>query len=430
MVASATLRDVRRCVLAAFVAAALAAPGGAQAAVSLVKVGDFSNPVYVTAPPGDASRVLVVERPGTVRLLRDGALATAPFIDLTDRVLSGGERGLLSIAFAPDYATSGLVYAYFTNSDGDIEIDELHRSGANPDVAGSPRSVVTVAHRSAPNHNGGQLQFGPDGKLYAGTGDGGGAGDPDGNAQNDASMLGKLLRVNPAGGAAVFAKGLRNPWRFSFDRATGDLVIADVGQDAVEEVDFAPAPGLGAGANYGWDRFEGDTVYDNSVRISGPVVSPVLVHRHDDGWCSITGGYVVRDPDVPELAGRYLYGDYCKGALYSATLPGAGDDAPVGLTIPSLSGFGEDASGRVYAASLDGPVYRLAGSGRPGGGSPASGGDTGTAPAGAGGEAGTGASSTPGPSAGGPLARGLVLSLAAGRTLRLSRTSLLRLRVR
>src|SRR3954447_20182303 len=161
MVASARLPAVRRCVLAGFLVAALAAPGGARAAVSLVKVGDFASPVYVTAPPGDASRLLVVEQGGTVRLLRDGALSGRAFIDLTDRVLSGGERGLLSIAFAPDYATSGLVYAYFTNKDGDIEMDERD-PWVDTEVAGSPATIVTVAHRSAGNHNGGQLQFGPD----------------------------------------------------------------------------------------------------------------------------------------------------------------------------------------------------------------------------------------------------------------------------
>ena len=394
----------------------LATPTCARAAVSLAKVGDFAGPTYVTAPPGDTSRVFVVEQGGTIRVIRDGVLQSAPFADLTARVLSGGERGLLSIAFAPDYATTGLFYAYFTNKNGDIQIDELRRADADHADAAYARTVLTVPHPGQSNHNGGQLQFGPDGRLYAGTGDGGGGGDPDGNAQNDAKRLGKLLQLDLNGGAINFAKGLRNPWRFSFDRSTGDVIIADVGQNAVEEVDFAAAPNRGAGANYGWDRYEGNTVYDTTVTINGPVVSPVLTHTHSDGWCSITGGYVVRDPDVPELLGRYVYSDYCKGALYSATLPGATDDAPVGVSVPSTSSFGEDASGRVYVASLNGPVYRIAGSGRPGG-TPA----TGTPPTG----------TTPAPSTGSALTgRVLSLSIDGHRRLRLTRTRRIRLGVR
>src|SRR4051794_265089 len=343
MVPSGTLSRVRRILVSCAMVAVLAAPACARGAVSLVQIGTFSSPTYVTAPPGDTSRVLVVEQAGRVRLVRDGVLQPAPFADITARVASGGERGLLSIAFAPDYATSGLLYAYFTNKNGDIQVDELRRADADhadPDYA---RTVLGVPHPGQSNHNGGQLQFGPDGRLYAGTGDGGGGGDPDGNAQNDGSRLGKLLRLDLNGGASVFAKGLRNPWRFSYDRATGDLVVADVGQNAFEEVDFAAAPGRGAGANYGWNRFEGNSVYDASVSIAGPVAGPVIVHSHNDGWCSITGGYVVRDPDVPELAGKYVYSDYCKGALYAATLPDARDDAPTGLNVPSTSSFGEDA---------------------------------------------------------------------------------------
>src|SRR3954451_12913067 len=205
----------------------------AQAA-TLTKVGTFSSPVYVAAAPGDSSRVFVVEQGGTIRVIRDGATLPGAFLDITSSVLSGGERGLLSMAFAPDYATSGRFYVYFTNRpNGDIEVDEFLRSG-NPDVAanGSRRPLFTIPHSEFPNHNGGQLQFGADGLLYAATGDGGSGGDPHGNAQNDASLLGKLLRLDPVQTSTptVFAKGLRNPWRFSFDRQTHDLIIGDVGQ--------------------------------------------------------------------------------------------------------------------------------------------------------------------------------------------------------
>jgi hypothetical protein len=358
-----------------------AAPG---AAVSLVQVGSFQNPVYVAAPLGDTSRVFVVEQAGRVQLLQDGAPA-GTFLDLTDRVLSGGERGLLSIAFSPDYLTNGLFYVYYTakSPTGAITIEEHRRDPADPrraDPAYS-RVVLQIPHSLQANHNGGQLQFGTDGRLYAGTGDGGGKGDPYANGQRTTGdpaadganpLLGKLLRIDPTGtgpaAAQLLAIGLRNPFRFSFDRASGDLAIADVGQAAYEEVDFAPAPGIGAGVDYGWSRYEGDHTYPGGT-LAFPAAGftfPVIEHSHADGWCSITGGYVVRDPALPELAGQYVYGDYCKNRLYAAQLGpgGATGDHDLGLpAVASLSSFGEDGCGRVYAASLSGPVYRLASSG-------------------------------------------------------------------
>ena len=341
------------------IALALAVPATAAGEVTLEQVGTFAQPTYVTAPRGDTARIFVVEKAGTIRVVKDGSVLAKPFADLTARVTSTGERGLLSIAFAPDYDASGRLYAYFTNLDGDIEVDELRRSPADANLADPSyrRTVFTVAHRFAANHNGGQLQFGPDGLLYAGTGDGGGGGDPQGNAQNPASKLGKLLRIDPAKAGAqpeIVALGLRNPWRFSFDRWTGDRIIADVGQGQVEEVDFNG----GDGANFGWNRFEGDQLYNPQTVIQGPVVDPVVTHRHSEGWCSITGGYVVRDVAVPELFRRYVYGDFCKGEIYAVSLPD-GEPAPTGLKVPALSSFGEDGCGRVYAASLGGPVYRL-----------------------------------------------------------------------
>jgi glucose/arabinose dehydrogenase len=232
----------------ALLAAVAVAP--AAGAATLEQVGTFASPTYVTGPPGDPSRLFVVERPGTVRVLRDGAALERPFLDVSGRIVAGGEEGLLSLAFAPDYASSGLFYVYFTDRAGDLVVEEGRRSAADPDVADASyrREVIRVGHPGQGNHNGGQLQFGPDGLLYAGTGDGGGGGDPNGNAQNDDSRLGKLLRIDPrVPGAAPenFAKGLRNPWRFSFDRSTGDLAIGDVGQNAVEEIAFAAASGRG-----------------------------------------------------------------------------------------------------------------------------------------------------------------------------------------
>ncbi|HEY3189794.1 MAG TPA: PQQ-dependent sugar dehydrogenase, partial [Solirubrobacteraceae bacterium] len=248
---------MRRAPLLAIVVLALA-PGAARAAtVTLAKVGDFSSPVYVTAPLGDTSRVFVVERGGTIKLVRGGVIST--FADLTDRVLSGDERGLLSMAFSLDYLSNGLFYVYYTarSPTGQVTVEEHRRDPANPDRAdpGYTRPLLTIPHDQQSNHNGGQLQFGPDGALYAGTGDGGSGGDPSGNAQtttpgppsvingvNHDYRLGKLLRLDPASGAmSIVAYGLRNPWRYSFDRNTGDLIIGDVGQGAYEEVDFAAA---------------------------------------------------------------------------------------------------------------------------------------------------------------------------------------------
>jgi hypothetical protein len=323
-------------------------------------VGDFDAPTYAAGAPGDASRVFVVEKPGRVRLVRDGAVLAQPFLDVTASTLSADEeRGLLSAAFAPDYATSGKFYVYLTaRPSGELQVWEYTRSAANPDVAdaSSGRLLLAIPHPDAPNHNGGQLQFGPDGKLWLGTGDGGGGNDQFGHSQDPASLLGKLIRLDPASPAPeVVARGLRNPWRFSFDRAGGQLVIGDVGQNAFEEVD------VGVAANYGWPCFEGTARGPSSpASCTSGAAAPVLTKSHSgDGFCSITGGYVVRDPGLPTLAGRYLYGDFCASGLRSVDLAAPGSDAAVGVSVDSLSSFGEDACGRILVVSLGGPVYRL-----------------------------------------------------------------------
>jgi hypothetical protein len=365
---------------------ALASPRAATGA-TLVKVGDFSAPVYVTAPPGDPHRLFVVERGGTVQLLRDGV--RSEFLDLRSDVHAAGEGGLLSMAFAPDYATSGLFYVYFTSPRaGDsggmvVNVAELRRSAADPDRAdvSALRPLLAIDHPTFSNHVGGQLQFGPDGMLYVATGDSGSGNDPANAAQNTSVLLGKLLRIDPrpdgtrpygipasnpfAGGAGgapeVYSWGLRNPWRFSFDRLTGDLAIGDVGQGTREEVDFA-ARGTDVGADYGWRCREG-TIPTPGITCdpSASYVEPVFEYDHAAGRCSVTGGYVVRNSDLDSLLGRYVYGDFCDGQIRSLLLakPRASGDAATGMTLSSLTSFGEDSCGHLYAASLGGEVHLL-----------------------------------------------------------------------
>ncbi len=384
---------------------AIGAATPAGATVSLLQVGTFAQPVYVTAPPDDLSRIFVVQKTGKIAVVRDGVSST--FLDITGRVRSSGnEQGLLSMAFAPDYATSGIFYVYYTAQPpggsgapgSDLTISAFQRTDADHADPGSERAVLQIPHRKFDNHNGGNLQFGPDGMLWAGTGDGGDGNDSLGNAQqtsptwNDAAAghdarLGKLLRIDPRPGVGcdghctipadnpgfaqpeIWAKGLRNPWRFSFDRVTGDLVIGDVGQDTWEEVDFAAAPGRGASADYGWNVYEGLHPRGSTAPAGAPpgVTMPVLekAHAAPDSFSSIAGGYVVRDPALPDLLGRYLYADTFLGNIRAATLSagGATGDSDTGLHVSTLASFGEDACGRIYAVSLDGPVYRLGQSG-------------------------------------------------------------------
>lgn len=348
----------------------------------LTRIGRFDGPVYVTQAPGDASRLFVVEQPGRIVVVRRGRTLKTPFLDLTDRVKSGGEQGLLSVAFAPDYQRSGRFYVDYTDRNGNTRVVEFRR-GSSPDRAnrGSARQLLFQRQPEA-NHNGGLLLFGPDGKLYVGFGDGGGAYDHHGrigNGQNLGTWLGKILRIDPlpSGGRPygvpsdnpfvgragakpeVYWWGLRNPWRFSFDRANGDVTIADVGQDQREEVDFLRS-GTGAGDNFGWRAWEGTNRTDGNLNVRDAVF-PVLEYSHAGGNCSITGGYVVRDRRIPALQGRYVYADYCAGRLLSArlALPRARDKRSLGLSVPGITSFGEDLAGRVYVVSQQGPVYRF-----------------------------------------------------------------------
>jgi glucose/arabinose dehydrogenase len=362
-----------------------ATDGGGSAArrgpVRLLLLGRFDAPTFVAAPRGDRRR-FVVQRDGMIVVLRGRKQLGEPFLDISDDVSTEGEGGLLSMAFAPDYESSGLFYVYYTDRQGYLQIDQFERSSdpnrADPD---SRRSVIRVPHFRS-NHKGGQLEFGPDGMLYAGFGDGGAGGDPDENAQNLGRLLGKLIRIDPRpdggydvpasnpfvgrGGARgeVYAYGLRNPYRFSFDRSRGSLVIGDVGQDEVEEVDFVPGrsrdrPPRG-GYNFGWDVFEGRDRYEGGTAPGN--VFPVITERQSAGFCSIIGGYVIRDRSLrgTRYGGRYVYGDLCSPELRLAFLkrPRA-PTRPTGLRVSNLVSFGEDGLGRVYAVSIDGPVYRI-----------------------------------------------------------------------
>jgi glucose/arabinose dehydrogenase len=348
--------------------------------VRLLKLGSFDQPTYLTAPRGDRRR-FVVEREGTIRIVQGGRVLGQPFLDISDRVTTGGESGLLSMAFARDYASSRRFWVYYTDQEGFIQIDQFQAAAGAPNRAdlGSRRSVLRVPHHRF-NHKGGQLQMGADGMLYAGFGDGGAGGDPDENAQNLSRFLGKLVRIDPRPGGGysvpasnpfrgrsgarpeIYAYGLRNPYRFSFDRRRGSLTIGDVGQAEVEEIDYvqgrAGKPPRG-GYNFGWDTFEGRNRYESG---SAPGhVPPVLQHTHDEGFCSITGGYVIRDRSLGRgWTGRYVYGDYCDGTLRLAHLrrPNAPTHA-TRLKVDKLVSFGEDSRGRVYAVSLNGPIYRI-----------------------------------------------------------------------
>jgi glucose/arabinose dehydrogenase len=370
-------------ILAAVFVLAPTVPAQAAAAVRLVKVGSFDQPLYVTAPPGDRRRVFVVEQTGRIRVIRDGHKLATPFLDLGNQVSCCDERGLLSMAFPPDYPTSRRFYVDYTDRNGDTRVVEFRRSGSPDRGVKASARLVLFQRQPESNHNGGLVIFGPDNLMYIGLGDGGGGDDRHGargNGQNLGTLLGKILRIDPraSGGRAytvpggnpfvgrggardeIYAYGLRNPWRFSFDRARGDSAIGDVGQDQVEEVDFARRGGA-RGVNYGWRVFEGRRRNYPGEQAPG-AVPPVLTYGHGGGGCSVTGGYIVRDPGLRALAGQYVYGDYCLGRLHAVRLSpgGARGDHSLGLRVSQLSSFGEDARGRVYATSLDGPVYRLA----------------------------------------------------------------------
>ncbi len=343
-------------------------------------VSGLSNPLFLTAPASD-SRLFIVEKPGRIRIVENGSLLQAPFLDLAGQVSTGFEQGLLGLVFHPSYASNGFFYVYYTAPNGDIRVERYTRSGANPNLANaaSAHLIITVPHSSETNHNGGMLAFGTDGKLYIGTGDGGGGGEPDGNGQNRDVLLGKLLRIdvdggdpyaipldNPfvgrAGRDEIWALGLRNPWRWAFDRVAGLLYVADVGQGAWEEVNVVPA--ATGSLNYGWDVMEGLHCHEplSGCNQTG-LTLPVLEYGHTGGACSITGGFVYRGAAIPSLQGTYFYADYCAGWVRSFRYAnGAATDQKdwdFG-DLDNILSFGEDAAGELYILSSNGTVYRIA----------------------------------------------------------------------
>jgi glucose/arabinose dehydrogenase len=369
-------------------------------------VGGLNAPVHITNASDGHNRLFVVERVGNIRIVKDGALLVTPFLDIRDRVQSGGEEGLLSVAFPPDYATKGHFYVYYTNHNGDNQVSRFHIS-VDPDIADplSEELILYLDHPFYSNHNGGQMAFGPDGYLYISTGDGGGGGDPDENGQNQASLLGKILRIDvefappkpdfeatnvvyipllirtdgvppsedlyripsdnpfvdvPGSRGEIWALGMRNPWRFSFDRDTGDLYIGDVGQGSWEEVDFQPVTSPG-GENYGWNEMEGKVCYLPNCDPTGLTLPVYVYPTREQGSCSITGGFVYRGSNLPDMRGIYIFADYCNGFISGLQLDGSDwlDQLLLDTNI-RISSFGEDEGGELYVADLaSGTIYQI-----------------------------------------------------------------------
>lgn len=340
---------------------------------------NLSAPLFAGAAEGDPTRLYIVEQTGAIRIIENGILRSTPFLDLSGVITSGGERGLLGLAFHPQYVTNGRFFVNYTDHDGNTVIAEFRRSAADPDVAApDPARVFFTVIQPFANHNGGMVAFGSDGLLYIGLGDGGGGGDPSNNGQSLDTKLGKILRIDvdaypapPAGNITggdpdLWDFGLRNPFRFSFDRGTGDLYIGDVGQNLFEEIDIEPR---GSGRrNYGWRITEGNHCFDPPTGCNLTGISlPVVEYSHADG-CSVIGGYVYRGEAIPGLAGRYLYGDFCSNRIWSFVRDGARvtsqveltDDLDPGHALRGITSFGEDAAGELYVVDGgSGIVYRV-----------------------------------------------------------------------
>jgi cysteine-rich repeat protein len=375
-------------------------PTTSGTAVNAVLVSSaFNSPIHAAAPPLDPARLFVVERDGYIRILNleDNTVEPTPFLDINDLTTTDGERGLLSMAFDPDYATTRRFFVYYTNNSGDIVIARYQADSMNPNAAdeSTVQVLLTIPHPGQSNHNGGQVAFGPDGYLYAATGDGGGGGDPDENGQDNGSLLGKLLRIdidvdappyyavpptNPFFGSLagdfrlIWANGLRNPWRFSFDFDTGDLLIGDVGQGSREEINFQDAASTG-GENYGWDVFEGSICHEPTppaMTCPGPAgfTFPIFEYDHSTAGCeTITGGFVYRGCAMPDFVDTYFFSDTCQNFVRTIEVTGGTASNPqnrttdltsAGATFNGIGSFGQDARGEVYILDLgDGDVYRI-----------------------------------------------------------------------
>jgi len=380
--------------LALFLLGVFLFPGGSHAqSVQLTTIrvaSGFSEPLYLTSPAGDTARLFVVEQnTARIRIIKNGTVLPTPFLDIGPKASSGGERGLLGLAFHPNYASNGFFYINYTDNDGNTVIARYRVSG-NPDVAdASSETVLMNVTKPFANHNGGMMAFSPnDDFLYIGMGDGGDANDPGNRAQDGGVVFGKILRMNVGNGAvftpapgnpfsnnpsflgSIWALGLRNPWRFSFDRLNGDLYIADVGQNAREEVSWQSGDSSG-GQNYGWRCMEGKicTGLSGCTCNSPALTIPIHDYTHAGGNCSITGGYVYRGAAIPELDGTYFYGDFCTGKIWSFKRSGSGTAQLVdrtaelrpqaGGTINNITSFGEDDRGEIYIVDRDGEIYKI-----------------------------------------------------------------------
>lgn len=344
---------------------------------------NLAFPLALAFPPGDSARLFIAQKGGVIRIIRHDTLLAAPFLDIHTLVSNGSEQGLLGLAFDPDYATNGRFYVSYTNTAGDTRLARYLVS-ANPDSAiPTADTIILAVAQPYTNHNGGNILFGSDGMLYLGLGDGGSGGDPDGHGQDATELLGSLLRLDVSGGGTytipadnpfvasathrgeLWDIGLRNPWRFSFDRTTGDLYIGDVGQGSREEVDVSlAAGGSGKGANYGWNIMEGKDCYPpGSTCGKTGLTLPVYDYGHEAGACSVTGGYVYRGAAIPALTGTYLFADYCAGWVHSFRANGSGVTELIDWTTlapgGNISSFGEDAKGELYILTAGGGVYRI-----------------------------------------------------------------------
>jgi glucose/arabinose dehydrogenase len=356
----------RRAALWMSVALVLPAAAGSQPSAGsgfrlAVVARGLDSPVHVVAAPGEPRRLYVVEQRGTVRVVERGRVRPGFFLDLRGQVSGENEQGLLGLAFDPRYARNRFLYVNYTDRDGDTRIVRFRSDGRRA-LPGSARLLLRVDQPHS-NHNGGNLVFGPGGFLYVGLGDGGGSGDPEDNAQNPRSLLGKMLRLDvrrPGARPALIGLGLRNPWRYSFDRATGDLYLGDVGWRSREEVDYTPRAKLGRLQNYGWDLYEGSLALEDKPRGPGELVQPVYEYDHDEG-CTVIGGFVYRGAALPGERGRYVFGDFCEGTIWSLRVVGgrAQDLRVEPFRIEQLTSFGESLAGELFATSRDGTLYRL-----------------------------------------------------------------------
>ncbi|MBA4371034.1 MAG: glucose dehydrogenase [Coriobacteriaceae bacterium] len=341
------------------------APGFPSEIVPVKLVGGLDQPVFVTHAGDGSGRLFVVEKTGRIRILRDGKVEPKPFLDISGQVSDGSEQGLLGLAFSPTFEADGYFYVDYTDRDGDTVVARYHAAGDAADRS-RPKALLTIDQPYA-NHNGGMIAFGPDGMLYVGMGDGGSAGDPQGHAQNPKSLLGKLLRIDVSAAKPtpeVAALGLRNPWRFSFDRETGEVWIGDVGQGDWEEIDYMPA-GDAQVTNFGWNRFEGSRAYRADSKQTEGFEMPVAEYGHDLGR-SVTGGYVYRGTELPVLDGMYLYADFVSGRVWGLRWPQpprssspAPDVRQLADTDLLIASFGEDEAGVLYLCDLNGAVYRV-----------------------------------------------------------------------